>query len=65
MDSIKTYINEVFSWNNTVYDLLSLSYFYQGFYELSLKYVDLALSMEPDNERLLKNKKIIEEKNKN
>lgn len=60
----KTYINEVFSWNNTVYDLLSLSYFYQGFYELALKYVDLALLMEPNNARLLKNKKIIEEKNK-
>ena len=25
----KTYINETFSWDHTVYDLLSLSYFYQ------------------------------------
>lgn len=51
----KTYINEVFSWDNTVYDLLSLSYYYQGKNDEAIKYVNLALEMDPDNERLKKN----------
>ena len=34
----KTYINEVFSWDYTIYDLLSLSYFYEKKYEKSLEY---------------------------
>ena len=56
----KTYINEVFSWDYTIYDLLSLSYFYQKNKEAALKYINIALSMEPENKRLHENKKIIE-----
>lgn len=59
----KTYINEPFSWNYTVYDLLSIACFNLGEYEDSLKYVSLAIDMEPNNERLLKNYKIIKQKN--
>ena len=58
----KTYINEVFSWDHTVYDLLSISYYYQGNYEESLKYIEIAIKMSPNDERLLENKKIIESK---
>ena len=61
----KTYINEVFSWDYTVYDLLSISYFYENNYEESLKYVDIAISMNTDEnnkERLIENKRIIQEK---
>lgn len=58
----KTYINETFSWDETVYDLLSLSYFYQKKYLLSLYFINEALKISPHNERLLKNKKIITEK---
>ena len=58
----KSYINEPFSWNYTVYDLLSISNFYLGNYEDSLKWSNKAIDMEPNNERLLNNKKIIEEK---
>ena len=55
----KTYINEVFSWDHTVYDLLSISTFYQGRKEEALYYVNKALELSPKNERLLKNKEII------
>ena len=60
----KTYINEVFSWDYTVYDLLSLAYFYENNLEEALKYVDIALKVNTDSinqERLLKNKEIIQE----
>ena len=60
----KTYINEVFSWDYTIYDLLSLAYFYENNMEEALKYVDIALKVNTDSinqERLLKNKEIIQE----
>lgn len=56
----KTYINEVFSWNHTVYDLLSLCYFNENDIKNSLYYIDKALEISPDNERLMNNKQIIE-----
>lgn len=55
----KTYINEVFSWDYTIYDLLSLSYYHQGRKEDALYYVNRALNMQKNDERLLKNKEII------
>ena len=58
----KSYINEVFSWDNTVYDLLSVSYYYLGDYEKSLVYIRKALEMSPNDERLKKNLKLIIEK---
>lgn len=60
----KTYINEIFSWNNTVYDLLSLSYYYQGNKKQAIKYIKLALELEPNNERLLSNLSLMKSKNK-
>ena len=56
----KTYINEPFSWDYTVYDLLSISDFYLGNKEDSLKWLNKAIEMEPYNKRLLNNKIIIE-----
>lgn len=61
----KTYINEVFSWDYTIYDLLSLGYYYTGRIDKSLEYVQIALSMEPENPHLLSNKKIIEQQKNN
>ena len=58
----KTYINEVFSWDNTVYDLLSLSSYYLGKLDESYKYVKIALEMNPDDDRIRNNLKIIEDK---
>ena len=60
----KTYINEPFSWDHTIYDLLSISLFYQGKLEESLFYSEKALRMSPNDDRLIKNNKIIKEANK-
>jgi len=54
------YINEIFSWDHTIYDLLSLSYYHQKEKYLALKYIDKALKMNPKDKRLLDNKKIFE-----
>lgn len=59
----KTYINEPFSWNYTIYDLLSISEFYLGNIESSLKWINKAIEIEPNNKRLINNKKVIQEKN--
>ena len=56
----RTYINEPFSWNETVYDLLSIALFNLGEKEESLKYVNKALEIAPDNKRIIDNKSIIE-----
>ena len=61
----KTYINEPFSFDYTIYDLLSISTFYLNEIDESLKWIDIAITMEPHNERLLNNKKLIEEAKKN
>ena len=58
----KTYINEVFSWNNTPYDLLSIANFYLEKYDDALLYAKLALDMNPDDERIQNNIKIINSK---
>lgn len=58
----KTYINEVFSYDETIDDLLSLAYYELGEFEKSLKHIDLALKKNPDNERIKNNKVIIENK---
>ena len=56
----KTYINEPFSFNHTIYDLLAISYYYQGEYEKSLENINKALEISPNNERLKSNKLLIE-----
>lgn len=55
----KSYINEPFSWDHTIYDLLSISTFYQGRIKESLEYVNRALEISPRDERLQKNKDLI------
>jgi len=57
----KSYINEVFSWDSTIYDLLSVCYFYTGDFYNALYYVDKAIEMDKDNERFKKNRKIIKD----
>ena len=55
----KTYNNEIFSWNETPYDLLSISCFNLGKYDESLEAINHALEISPYDERILKNKEII------
>ena len=57
----KTYINEVFTTDLNIYDILSVVCFYNGKYRSSLRYVKIALELDKDNERLISNKKLIEE----
>ena len=56
----KSYINEPFSWNHVPYDILSICYFNIGEYQKSLNNVIEAINFSPFEERLLENKKIIE-----
>ena len=58
----KSYINEIFSWDNTVYDLLSVSLYYLNNFDEAYKYVKIALEMNPNDERIQNNLKLIEEK---
>ena len=60
----KTYINEKFCYDYTIDDLLSISYFNLGLYDISLFYVDRALKYDDENERLIKNREIIYKKSK-
>ena len=57
----KTYINEVFTTDLNIYDILSVVCFYNGKYRSSLRYVKMALELDKDNGRLISNKKLIEE----
>ncbi len=54
----KTYINEVFSWNEFPYELLYISCFYQKKYKAALKYINIALKYN-NNKRIINNKNII------
>ncbi len=57
----KTYINEIFSWDHTIYDLISICYFYENRVNDAIYYINKALEISPDNERLLKNKEVFNE----
>ena len=59
-DKTKTYINEPFSWDGTVYDLLSIAYYHKSEYQKAKENVLYALQFQPKDERLLKNKEIFE-----
>lgn len=62
----RTYINEIFTFDETVYDLLSISCYYQNKIAESLNYIDKALKINPNNERIKNNKIYIEQElNKN
>lgn len=58
-DHQKTYINEVFSWDHTIYDLLSICYFYEGKIDKSLYYIEEAIKLSPEDHRLIENREII------
>ena len=60
----KTYMNEVFSYDETLNDLLSISYFYLGDYENAIKNAKEALKINPNNERIKKNLEIFKNEKK-
>lgn len=57
-----TYICEAEPWGSKPYDLLSLAYYYTGRYEAALQSVKTACEINPTDERLKNNFKLIEEK---
>ena len=56
----KNYINEPFCYDSTIYDLLSICKFNENKLAEAIYYLDIAIEMDPDDERLKNNKKIIE-----
>lgn len=54
-EKTKTYINEDFCWNAFFYDMLSVVSFYLGKKEEALEYVQKAIELDENNERLKKN----------
>ena len=57
-------MNEVFSYDETLNDLLSISYFYLGDYENAIKNAKEALKINPNNERIKKNLKVFKDEKK-
>ena len=58
-----TYINEIFSWDYTIDNLLSCCYFFLGINDISLFYNERALKYDDKNEMLIKNHEIIKNTN--
>ena len=52
-----SYINEIFSWNETIYDILSLCYYNLNQKKEGLKYLKIALNINPNDKRLHDNLK--------
>lgn len=59
-EKTKSYINESFCWDSTIYDISSICCYNLGKFEESLENINKALEMNPLDERLQENKKIIE-----
>lgn len=59
-DKYKSYINEVFAWDTTIDDLLSIAYYNLGLKDEALFYINKLLDKKPDDERILKNRGLIE-----
>lgn len=56
----KTYINEVYSYDSTINDLLSISYYYLNNKNKALENINKAILLNSEDERLKTNLKIIE-----
>ena len=57
----KSYINETFSYDETIYDYLSIAYYYKKNKKKALENVLKAIEINPNSERINKNKEFIEE----
>ena len=52
-----TYINSEHSWDETIYDIMSINYYMIGNKKEGLKYLNKALKINPNNIRIKENKK--------
>lgn len=59
------YINEAFAWNDYIYELMGIVSFYIKRYPESLSYMNKALELNPNCERIKNNCKMIDETLKN
>ena len=59
-----SYICEASAWGSLPYDLRSLAFFHTGRAREALEEAEKALALEPENERLLGNVKLLERKAK-
>lgn len=57
----KSYINEVFCYDGTIYDIISICKYNTGKIAEAIYYVDLALKKKPNDKRLINNKKLMNE----
>ena len=57
-DYNKNIIDNSACWDGTIYDYLSLAYYYKQDYENAIKYIDLDLKQNPNIERLKENRRI-------
>lgn len=55
----KIYINEPMCYDGTAEDLAAVCEYYLGNYNSALEYVNKALLIDPENERIIKNKELI------
>ena len=55
----RTYISEAEAWGSLPYDLRAVAYYYTDRFAEALDAVWQALRMEPDNERLKNNERLI------
>ena len=60
-----TYITNELAWNENIYDLISIAYYYIENYEKSFYYSKIAFSMNQKNSRIKENYYIIKEKYEN
>lgn len=58
-DNSKIYINEPACYNGTIEDLLAVCLYYLKDYKQSLDYVNKALELDPENDRIINNKELI------
>ncbi len=56
----ESYTHEPFSWNHTIYDLKSIAYYNLNEKYAALENINIALTYDPENERLKKNKHQVE-----
>ena len=56
------YLSEPFCWNSTIYDLGAIACYNLGLYQKSLEFAKTANEMNPNDERLIQNLKIIKKK---
>ena len=58
----QTYICEAASWGSLPYDLRAMAFFHTGRYKEALEEAKKALDLEPENQRLQGNVRILEKK---